>query len=247
MKKTLLILTFLVYALTFNLCTKKQTTEGNVTEPTSVTDVDGNVYSIIKIGNQIWMAENLKVTRYRNGQAIPNVTDNTEWANLTTGAYSNYNNVAKTSTHIADVDTYGRLYNWYAINDSRNIAPAGWRVPSDDDWKELEMFLGMSEEDAGSSGWRGTDEGGKLKEEGITHWDDPNTGATNESEFTARPGGYRHFNGPFYSVGRFARFWSTSEETTNILTRLLDNDRADLGRGIHRKTYGFSVRCIWGN
>lgn len=119
----------------------------------TVTDIDGNTYKTIQIGNQRWMAENLKVTRYRNGTAIPTVTSNTDWFNLTTGAYCNYDN----ST--SDAAIYGRLYNWYAVNDSRNIAPTGWHVPSDEEWKTLEKYLGMSQSEADDTGWRGTNEG----------------------------------------------------------------------------------------
>ena len=152
-------------------------------ETGTVTDIDGNTYQTVKIGDQWWMAENLKVTCYRNGDAIPNITDGTTWASLSTGAYCEYNN------DINNVATYGRLYNWYAVTDSRNIAPAGWHVPSDAEWKQLEMYLGMSQSEADATGWRGTDEGGKLKEVGTMHWNSPNTGATNESGFTALPGG----------------------------------------------------------
>jgi uncharacterized protein (TIGR02145 family) len=134
------------------------TDEQQVTVSNTVIDIDGNTYQAIKIGDQWWMAENLKVTHYRNGDPIPNVTDSTEWSNLATEAYCVYEN----DESIAE--TYGYLYNWYVVNDSRNIAPEGWHVPTDEEWKELEMFLGMSQSEANGTGWRGTDEGGKLKE-----------------------------------------------------------------------------------
>lgn len=140
--------------------------------PPTVTDYDGNVYQTVLIGDQCWMMENLKVTHYRNGDPIPHVTDGVTWGNLTSGAYCNYNNDE------GNVATYGRLYNWYAVDDSRNIAPAGWHVPSDAEWQTLVDYLGG---DAVA--------GGKMKEAGTTHWASPNTGATNESGFTALPGG----------------------------------------------------------
>ena len=122
-----------------------------------VTDVDNNVYKTVKIGSHWWMAENLKVTKYRDGNYIPNVTDSTEWANKKSGAYcvydpSNTNNKPP-----------GLLYNWYVVTDSNNIAPAGWHIASDQEWKDLEIFLGMSQSDANKTNWRGTHEGEKLK------------------------------------------------------------------------------------
>ena len=186
------------------------------------------------------MAENLKVTHYRDGDPIPNVIDNTEWFNLTTGAYCNYNNDA------GYVSTYGRLYNWYAVDDSHNIAPEGWHVPSDEERKQLEMYLGMSQSEADYTGWRGTDEGGKIKESGTTHWNSPNIGATNESGFTALPGGHREYIGDYSHIGTNAFFWSSTEfSTNNAWYRYLDYNYSEVYRGhSYLKRYGFSVRCI---
>ncbi len=138
----------------------------------TMTDQDGNTYKTITIGTQTWMAENLKTTKYRNGDPIPNVTDISEWYHLTTGAYCDYIN-----TPGSDV-TYGKLYNWHTVADSRNIAPTGWHVPSDAEWAILIEYLGGSDV-----------AGGKLKETGTTHWYNPTTEATNESGFTGLPGG----------------------------------------------------------
>lgn len=201
-----------------------------------VTDIDGNIYPIVYIGDQAWLGENLKVTHYRNGDPIPNITDNTEWNNLTTGAYCNYDNNANNAT------TYGRLYNWYAVNDSRNIAPEGWHVPSDAEWQTLIDYLG------GSSSGRG----GKMKEAGTTHWNSPNTGATNESGFSALPGGNRGHWGdedsPYYyfgNLGRMAFFWSPTESgSNNAFSRLLYCDISEISRNYKRKRSGFSVRCV---
>jgi uncharacterized protein (TIGR02145 family) len=205
----------------------------------TVTDIDGNTYQTIKIGNQWWMAENLKVTHYRNGEAIPNVTDNTDWAILTTGAYCNYDN------NTVNIATFGRLYNWYALDDSRQIAPSGWHVPTDEEWKQLEMYLGMSQSDADNTDWRGADEGGKLKEEGTTHWISPNTGATNESGFTALPGGYRYFHGGIFgSMGYTGYWWSSTESSSNTWNRELRYDHSDVRRNAKDKRNGFSMRCI---
>jgi len=206
---------------------------------TLLTDIDGNVYQTIKIGDQWWMAENLKVTHYRNGEAISNVTDNLQWTNLSSGAYCIHN-------YADDVETYGLLYNWYTVNDSRNIAPAGWHVPTDEEWKQLEMFLGMSQTDADNFGWRGTDEGGKLKEEGTTHWIDPNTGATNESGFSALPGGRRnHDNGFCVNIAYTTHFWSsTTVSDISVWCRILRNSYSGVYRNDYHKRSGYSVRCV---
>ena len=191
-------------------------------------DIDSNIYPTVKIGDQWWMAENLKVTRYRNGDDIPIVTDDTEWENLTTGAYCNYNNNSD------NADIYGRLYNWYAVNDSRNIAPLGWHVPSDGEWQTLIVYLGGE-----------SVAGGKLKETGTTHWNSSNEGATNESGFTALPGGYRSINGYFYYLGYNAYFWSSAEYSSNgAWSRKLLCSTADVGRDLYDKRGGFSVRLV---
>jgi len=209
----------------------------------TVTDIDGNLYKVVKIGNQWWMAENLKVTHYRNGATIPNVTDDTEWSNRETGSYCNYGN----NTNF--VNTYGRLYNWYAVDDSRDIAPKGWHVPVDEEWKELEIFLGMGSGEVNIRGWRGTDEGGKMKESGTTHWISPNTGATNETGFTALPGGGRssmeNFEGDFVNNTLQASFWSSSDESSSqAWFRYLSYTHSDVRMNSISKRQGFSIRCV---
>jgi uncharacterized protein (TIGR02145 family) len=205
----------------------------------TVTDIDGNVYQTVTIGSRVWMAENLKVTHYRNGDPIPHVTNNSTWSGLSTGAYCNYNN------DTAQVAVYGRLYNWYAVDDSRNIAPAGWHMPSDDEWKQLEMYLGMSQAEADLVGWRGTDEGGKLKESGTMHWFSPNTGATNESGFSALPGGCRNFSGSCNYMGVYAFYWSSTEYDSNYAwSRYLSYDNSAVYRLSFMMQDGFSVRCV---
>ena len=205
----------------------------------SFMDIGGNIYQTIKIGTQWWMVENLKVIRYRDGEPIPHVTNNTDWSNLGSGAYCNYNN------DVNNVATYGRLYNWYAVNDARGLAPAGWRVPMDADWKELEMFLGMSQTDADASGWRGSPVGGKLKEIGTVHWNSPNSDATNESGFTALPGGYRNIIGIFDNLEYYAYFWSSSENDENhAWSRYLNFYFSVVNRYSFDKRNGFSIRCV---
>jgi uncharacterized protein (TIGR02145 family) len=205
----------------------------------TVTDIDGNVYATVKIGSQWWMAENLKVTHYRNGSDIQRVADSSAWQALVTGAYCHYNNDSANAT------AYGRLYNWYAVNDNRNIAPAGWHVPTDIEWKQLEMFLGMSQSEADTIDWRGTDEGGKLKENGTTHWNSPNTGATNESGFSALPGGFRGSNSIYEGIGGDAVFWSATQSVGGYAWyRYLYYYSSRTYRQNDQIYYGFSIRCI---
>ncbi|MCK5148368.1 T9SS type A sorting domain-containing protein [bacterium] len=200
----------------------------DITVNRTVTDIDGNVYRTVKIGDQWWLAENLKVIHYRNGDDIPNVTDNTEWQNLTTGAYCNYDN------DLNNVVTYGRLYNWYAVDNSRNIAPEAWHVPTDAEWTTLTTYLGENLA------------GGKMKEIGTTHWSSPNTGATNESGFSALPGGARNYYGIFEHIGSTtADFWSSTESSSyGAWYRNLDYNYSDVYRTSYVKEGGFSVRLI---
>lgn len=200
--------------------------------PVTVTDIDGNVYQTVTIGTQVWMEENLKVTHYRNGDSIPNVTDGAAWSTLTTGAYCEYN------TDSANVPTYGRLYNWYAVADSRNIAPVGWHVATDSEWQTLSDSLGGD-----------LVAGGKLKEAGTAQWNSPNTGATNESGFSALPGGYRYFgSGTYFTMGNYASFWSSTEYSSSYAWGLfLGYDNLGITRGGYVKGYGFSVRCVRDN
>jgi len=158
-------------------------------------DIDGNIYPVVKIGNQVWMRENLRVSRYRNGEIIPIVTDYTAWANLNTGARSWYSNDSTTYEY-----PYGNLYNWYAVSSNKGICPSGWHVPTDTEWNTLTTYLGGS-----------SIAGGKMKSVGTSYWNSPNTSATNESGFTSLPGGYRLDVGSFYNIRNSAFFWSATE------------------------------------
>ncbi len=214
-----------------------------------VTDIDGNVYKTVTIGGQLWMAENLKTTKYNDGTTVPLVTDSDEWINLTTSAYCWFENDEATNKV-----TYGALYNWFvldaAANGGKNVCPVGWHVPSDAEFKQLEMNLGINQSDVDKTEWRGTDEGGKLKESGLTHWNSPNTGATNSSGFTALPGGYRGGSGSFVGQGIYGIFW-TSTESENDITyawrRTLGSEKSEIYHFIFPKTHGLSVRCIMDN
>ncbi|MBL7086452.1 MAG: fibrobacter succinogenes major paralogous domain-containing protein [Candidatus Cloacimonetes bacterium] len=212
----------------------------------TVTDYDGNVYQTLGIGDQIWMVENLKVTHYRNGDAIPTGYSNSEWANLDdteTGAFCYYDN------NSANGNTYGALYNWYAVDDSRGIAPEGWRVATDAEWMELEMALGMSESEANSAGWRGTNEGSKLAGN-ASLWNSgvlESNAAFGSSDFTALPGGYRSYShGSYYGMGTYGYFWSSTVFDDNYAWgRKLGYNNSEVGRDDgNTKRGGFSLRCI---
>ena len=191
----------------------------------TVNDIDGNTYNYVTIGTQTWMVENLKTTKYRNGDAIANVIDGATWGGLSSGAYCWYNGYGA---------TYGALYNWYAVADSRNIAPTGWHVPTDAEWYTLTDYLG------------GLNAAGvKLKEAGTVHWRTPNTGASNSSGFTALPGGYRDDNGIFGYIGGYGYLWSSTEYSTlQAWTMYTGYDLSNAGIGYGRKVYGYSVRCL---
>ena len=187
----------------------------------TVTDIDGNVYQTVQIGEQLWMKENLKVTHYNNGDEIPTGYSNDEWANLSTGAYAVYDD------NESNADTYGYLYNWYAVDDDRGVCPASWHVPTDGEYTALSDYLG------------GTSvAGGKLKEctEGSCpeseYWYSPNTGATNESGFTGLPGGaHYYYNGNYRHMGYNGSFWSSTEYGSNdAWHRGLDHDYSEISR-----------------
>ena len=194
----------------------------------SVTDVDGNSYATVQIGRQCWTQSNLRVSKYRDGDNITNITTpNSSWENTTSGAWCNYDNNASNGT------TYGKLYNWYAVNDSRGLCPTGWHVPSDAEWTTLTTHLG------------GTSvSGGKMKSTGTTLWISPNTGATNSSGFTGLPGGLRFNTGGFNSVGVYGLWWSSSDAGSgHAWYRFLTFSNAIVNRTFNVHRLGFSVRC----
>jgi len=198
----------------------------------TITDIDGNSYKTVTIGAQTWMAENLKTSKYSDGTAIPNITDNTQWSNLTSGAWCYYDN------NVANNAKYGKLYNWYAVskttNGNKNICPTGWHVPTDAEWTVLTDYLGGE-----------SVAGGKMKEVGTTNWNSPNTDATNTSLFTGLPGGYRSANGYYSNIGSFGYWWSSSEYgTDDAWLRYLNNYNGNAYRYYYYKKNGFSVRCL---
>jgi uncharacterized protein (TIGR02145 family) len=209
------------------------------------TDADGNNYKVVTIGTQAWMAENLKTTQYNDGTAILNVTDNTSWANLTTGAYSWYNNDAATYKN-----TYGALYNWYTVNTGK-LAPKGWHVPTNAEWTTLENYLTANgyNYDGSTSG----DNYAKSLSATIDWATDTYTGTigndltkNNSTGFSALPGGYRSYgSGAFDDVGNIGFWWNSTEgSTTNAWGRFMYYDGGDVLRYYDGKQVGFSVRCV---
>jgi uncharacterized protein (TIGR02145 family) len=194
----------------------------------TISDLDGNVYHTVTIGTQVWMVENLKTTKFNDGTTIPLVTDNTEWGALITPGYCWYNNDEATYKN-----PYGAMYNWYAVN-SGKLAPAGWHVPTNADFSVLTTFLGGV-----------SSASGKLKEAGTTHWQSPNEGATNESGFTALPGGERFSNGGFYYNTERGYWWcSTEEEASEAWGRTMSSFYSDVNPTFFIKELGLSVRCV---
>jgi len=191
-------------------------------------------FESVTIGTQTWMKKNLDVDHYRNGDPIPQVTDQTQWANLTTGAWCYYDNDP------ANGEIYRKLYNWYAVNDPRGLAPDGWHVPSNEEWTILTNYLGGSDI-----------AGGKLKEAGIAHWISPNNGATNESGFTALPSGVRNYNfdGLYMLIGFYSYWWSSTKDNwdNKILSIGINSDYDDILNLLFPMSFGISVRCVKDN
>lgn len=182
----------------------------------------------VVIGTQTWTCSNLDVTTYRNGDTIPQVTDQASWQLLTTGAWCYYDN------NSANGAIYGKLYNWYAVNDPRGLAPNGYHIPTDVEWTVLTDYLGGL-----------TVAGGKMKEIGTTHWSAPNADATNSSWFTGLPGGYRDFFGVYLGIGDNG-LWisSTLQDPERVWYRILNKNNGVAGRSIYYLEGGFSVRLI---
>lgn len=216
--------------------TFKITIIDNLTPPSgTLTDIDGNVYNTVKIGDQLWMKENLRTTNYNDGVDIPNVTDPINWTNLTSGAYCNYDNTQSYSL------TYGRLYNWYAVNTNK-LCPDGWHVPSDAEWQILFEYVGTNY----NSYYLGT----ALKESGTMHWRSPNDGA-NAVAFTALPGGYRGSENKFWQLGEYGYFWTSStpplpDDYGHVygIAYGLSYMSAGIATSYDFKTSGASVRCL---
>lgn len=195
----------------------------------TIKDIDGNVYYTVKIGKQLWMKENLKTFHYREGSPITELELKTPWGNTRedkTGAWCYY------QSNPANNPTYGKLYNWYAVADTHHLCPAGWHVPSDDEWKVLTDYLGGD-----------TSASGKMKATRL--WKNPNTGADNSSGFTALPAGFRYVAGAFGDLGFNGFFWSSTEDgSKDAWYRGLNYVNSDVRRYNYIKGSGLSVRCV---
>ena len=205
-----------------------------------VTDIDGNNYTTIKIGNQVWMAENLRVAHFNNGDTIPTTSsfdlDITNEAEPTYQWFYHEGNMT--------FPEYGRLYTAYVITDERNVCPAGWHVPSKAEWKTLIASTGKIEMENSITGIA-SKSGDKLKESGSDHWISPVSKATNKSGFTALPGGSRFSNGKFYHLGITANFWSSSINNKNYWVFRISNDTGDvIWYNEDISGIGYSIRCI---
>lgn len=199
----------------------------------TIKDIDGNIYNTVIIGRQVWMKENLKTTKYRNGVTIPNLKDPTRFA-----GYCDYNHDPSIS------EIYGRLYDGATATDTNKICPFGWHVPSDGEWNILAKFLD-SNVDTTATGKVGKDAGGKMKETGKIHWKKTNKGATNISGFTGLPGGWRTNDGVFEHLGT-SGFWlsATIEDLSYIYCRVLDDKESKLSRFNESSVASYSVRCL---
>ncbi len=205
----------------------------------TVTDIDGNVYRTVVIGNYVWTTENLKTTSYIDGLKIPNIQDSVVWTGLTSGAYCWYNNDE------CKAKTRGALYNWYAVNSGR-LCPDGWRVPTDKEWKDLEgsadTRFGQGDPDWDNQGGRGQDAGLRLK--ASSGWSSGGSGTDNIG-FSALPGGERCSKGRYFLAGRSGFWWSSSGYSESFAWyRNIIYGLDDMYRNIHPKWMGFSVRCL---
>jgi uncharacterized protein (TIGR02145 family) len=213
--------------------TYSTTITGNRNDQNIFTDPrDGQTYRTVQIGNQIWMAENLKATKFNDGEAIPHGTTKLYWSSCSNSAYCWYNNDEGTYK-----DTYGALYNWFTVNTGK-LCPDGWHVPSLNEWNALGTFLGGNPV-----------AGGKLKESGYSHWASPNKNATNASKFTGLPGSSRDYSGQWAgSIGTHGEWWSgTSVDASHANNLSLSNDSEVLRNSNREKKEGLAVRCIKGN
>jgi uncharacterized protein (TIGR02145 family) len=208
-------------------------------QPITVADIDGNVYKTVQIGNQLWMAENLRTTKFNNGKVIPKTTDKANWKGMMSGGVCTYDDRS------ANGKTYGALYNWYAVR-AQKVCPTGWHVPSDAEWDTLAVALGGTK--IGATRREEVElleVGGKLKSTDTTLWQSPNIGATNETGFSALPGGYRTSGGVYEQQGSSGYWWSSSlSNSYGSFCRFMKYNSASLNKINLSKTYGFSVRCL---
>jgi uncharacterized protein (TIGR02145 family) len=237
----ILVFSLISFTLLFFFSCKKEKVETRI-ETGTVTDVDGNIYNTVKIGNQWWMAENLNVQHYRNGDSISyrgdayeRTLDSAKWVNSDMGAYCK-----------GRIDY---LYNGYTVLDQRNIAPDGWHIPTDDEWKQLEILIGLSKNDVDQVNWRGNNEANKLRLHSTKYWaNSPNQydiWGANDSGFNALPNGCLMFYGKYSSsLDEMGFWWSSTLADNQLWYRYLDKNKGGVFRYVGPMTYGFSIRCV---
>jgi uncharacterized protein (TIGR02145 family) len=206
---------------------------------TTIVDYDGNIYDVVTIDNQCWTQQNLQVSHYKNGATIPTGISDLQWSTLTSGAYAIYNSVGANNT------VYGKLYNWYAVAYPAGLCPAGWHVSTESDWNKMTHYLDFFADTSCTGCASSASAGGALKEINTAHWSSPNAGATNNSGFTALPGGLRTDQGIYGSLTHYGYWWtSTSYATTVAHYHYLWNDSSELYHYDNSKNNGYSVRCV---
>lgn len=219
---------FLAFIIVASLSCKKEDSDDDLPETDTVADIEGNTYQTVKIGNQWWMAENLRTNLLSDSTAIQFVSNTSTWIGFSNPAFCWYDNNFNVFG-----SKYGALYNWHAVNTGK-LCPDGWRVPGNNDWLILTNHLGGDEIAAG-----------KLKETGTTNWISPNTGATNESGFTALPGGVRGSDGTFFSIGLYGYWWTTNSQSAGLADgKFIYYAGIGVGKDQYDKKTGFSVRCV---
>lgn len=227
-KYSSLILSIAFIAITFTIsgCHKTQPVPAPSADPATVTDIDGNVYTTVRIGTQLWTVENLRTTRYKDGSAINTGLSDAAWGSATTGAFALY------ADNNTNNDLYGKLYNWHAVNTGK-LAPEGWHIPTRAEWDVLVNYLGGS-----------SVAGGKMKSASVL-WNAPNLGATNSSGFTGLPAGWKGTSGNYSLIGESAYWWASSERNAAQGDYLrVDDELAGSAINGATKQFGYAVRCI---
>ena len=205
-------------------------------ENITITDIEGNIYQTDKIGNQFWMTENLRTARFNDSTSIPKVEDCVWWESLKSPGFCWYNNSPEINRNV-----YGALYNWYAVNSGR-LCPSGWHIPTDNDWKILEKYLGMDQTETDASDWRG--EGLAYKMKSTMDWNNDSNG-NNSSGFSGLPGGTRWPGCEFDNIKNMGCWWSATEKGEGeVWYRSLSSNVSTIGRVSAFKIWGLSVRCI---
>ena len=236
MKHKLTFQSIALFAILILVGCKKTNDTTTTIETSTVKDIQGNTYKTVKIGNQWWMAENLKVTVFNDSSLITyidNKSNDSVWAKLGNPAYS-----------IVDT-SFGALYNWFVVSNAKNIAPKGWHIPSDEEWKTLEKTIGMSDVEVSKTAWRGTNEAEKLMIESSKGWQTPTIAfGLNLYGFNALPSGCRVFNGSINSEKNTAFWWTSTPENSEAWYRYIDGQQKQIFRQHTYKQYGFSIRCV---